>query len=213
MLCLGRARFPETARSYRPSAGRREYRLRHVGSRMALADRVGNGTGAASGPHSAARFVQARRPARWPGPRYSNDNRRSVPDPELADELDCLRGVLAPELLRTAERRATELGVGADQVLIGQGVIDEPSYLQRLAFHTGIAIETFAAMDRSDLPLSDRQIAQTAEVGLLARIRDGRLIWTLAPRRLAARNLCRFATRYPHLLERLRLTLSSRLDQ
>jgi cellulose synthase/poly-beta-1,6-N-acetylglucosamine synthase-like glycosyltransferase len=121
--------------------------------------------------------------------------------------------VLAPALLRAAELRAGELGIGADQVLIRQGVIDEHSYLQRLAMHTGIGLETFAAVERSDLPLSDRQIVQAAELGLLASIRDDRLIWTLAPRRLAARNLCRFATRYPHLVERLRLTLSSHLDQ
>jgi cellulose synthase/poly-beta-1,6-N-acetylglucosamine synthase-like glycosyltransferase len=177
---------------------------------MALSDHVGDGKpSAVLWPQGAARFAQARRPR----PRYSNDNQLSIGDQDPADELDCLRGVFAPALLRAAELRAGELGIGADQVLIRQGVIDEHSYLQRLAVHTGIGIETFAAIDRSDLPLSDRQIAQAAELGLLASTRDDRLVWTAAPRRLAARSLCRFATRYPHLVASLRLTLSSRLDQ
>jgi len=180
---------------------------------MALSDRVGNGRAAAlPWPRRMAPFAQAR-PSWWPGRRYSNDNQRSIPGSDPADELDCLRGVLAPGVLRAAERRADELGIGADQVLIRQGVIDELSYLQRLSIQTGIEIETFAAVERSDLPLSDRQIAQAAGSGVLARVRGDDLIWTLAPRRLAARGLCRFATRYPHLVERLRLTSSSRLDR
>jgi cellulose synthase/poly-beta-1,6-N-acetylglucosamine synthase-like glycosyltransferase len=179
---------------------------------MALSDHDGMASGVLW-PRGASRFARARRPSRPFGRRYSNDNQRSIPDQDRADELDCLRGVLAPTLLGAAEQRASELGIGADQVLIRQGVIDEHSYLQRLAIHTGIGIETFAAVDRADVPLSDRQIAQAAELGLLARMRDDRLIWALAPRRLAARGLCRFAKRYPHLVCSLRLTLSSQLDQ
>src|SRR4051794_37321194 len=77
-------------------------------------------------------------------PRSVNDNQRCVLDEGPADELDCLRGVLAPELLRTAEARARQLGIGADQVLIWQGVIDQEAYLRRLAFHTGVTIENFS---------------------------------------------------------------------
>jgi glycosyltransferase XagB len=179
---------------------------------MALSDHVGDEK-SVPWPQGAARFAQARRASRWPGLHYNNDNRASIPNPDPGDELECLRGVLAAGVLRAAALRASELGIGADQVLIRQGVIDEQSYLKRLAVHTGIGIETFAAVDRSDLPLSDRQIAEGAGLGLLASIRDDRPVWTLAPRRLAARSLCRFATRYPELIERLQLTSSSRLDQ
>jgi cellulose synthase/poly-beta-1,6-N-acetylglucosamine synthase-like glycosyltransferase len=146
-------------------------------------------------------------------PRSSNDNQRCVLDEGPPDELDCLRRVLAPELLRAAEARARELGIGADRVLILWGVIDEEAYLRRLAFHTGIAIENSSEIGRGDSLLRDHDILRAAELGLIRLRRDGGLIWTLAPRHLAARRLCRLVARYPELTERLRLASSSRLHQ
>jgi cellulose synthase/poly-beta-1,6-N-acetylglucosamine synthase-like glycosyltransferase len=146
-------------------------------------------------------------------PRSVNDNLRCVFDGGPADELGCLRRVLAPELLRAADARAKELGIGADQVLILWGVIDEAAYLQRLALHTGIAIEHFSEIDRHDSSLQDRQILQAAEFGLIPLRQSGHPIWTLAPRHLAARTLCRLVARYPDLTERLRLATSSHLRQ
>ena len=146
-------------------------------------------------------------------PRSGNDNQRCALDEGPADELDCLRRVLAPELLRAAEARARKLGIGADRVLILWGVIDEETYLQRLAFHTGIAIENFSETGHGDCLLRDREILQAAELGLIRFRRDGRPIWTLAPQHLAARGLCRFVARYPDLTEWLRLASSSRLHQ
>ncbi len=146
-------------------------------------------------------------------PRSSNDNQRGVFDQGPADELDCLRRVLAPELLRAAEARARELGIGADQVLIQWGVIDEEAYLQRLVFHTGIAIENFAEIDRRESPLHDHQIADAATFGLIPLRQNERLIWMLSPRHLAARTLCRLVAKYPDLTEWLRLASSSRLHQ
>jgi cellulose synthase/poly-beta-1,6-N-acetylglucosamine synthase-like glycosyltransferase len=145
--------------------------------------------------------------------RSSNDNRRCVVDEGPAHELDCLRWVLAPELLRAAEARARELGVGADQVLIQQGAIDEDAYLRRLAFHTGFAIESFADIERGHSPLLDHQIGGAATLGLIPLRQDGRLVWAMAPRHLAARTLCRLAAQRPDLTERIRLASSSRLDQ
>jgi cellulose synthase/poly-beta-1,6-N-acetylglucosamine synthase-like glycosyltransferase len=146
-------------------------------------------------------------------PRSGNDNQRSVLDEGPADELDCLRRVLAPEVLRAAEARANELGIGADQVLILWGVIDEEAYLRRLAFHTGIATENFSENRHGDSSLRDRQILQAAEFGLIPLRQSGRPIWTLAPRHLAARRLCRLVARYPDLTERLRLASTSQLHQ
>jgi cellulose synthase/poly-beta-1,6-N-acetylglucosamine synthase-like glycosyltransferase len=185
---------------------------------MAHWDHVRNGGSKPAGPRrNAAGFAWSDGPAFLRGsfgpPRSSNDNQRCVTDEGPADELDCLRRVLAPELLRTAEARARELGIGAEQVLIQQGVIDEEAYLQRLAFHTGIATEDFSEIGRGDSPLRDRQIFQAAELGLIAMRRDGRRIWTLAPRRLAARTLCRLVAKYPGLTGRLRLASSSHLHQ
>src|SRR3954470_19129566 len=163
----------------------------------------------------AARFTWRDGPAflreNFGPPRSSNDNQGCVLDQRPADELDCLRRVLAPELLRAAEARARELGIGADRVLILWGVIDEEAYLRRLAFHTGVAIETFAAIGRGDSPLHDRQITQAAGFGLLPLWRDERMIWTLAPQHLAARTLCRLVAEYPDGTERLRLATSSHL--
>jgi len=185
---------------------------------MALGNHVRNGkTNPAWPRRNTAHFGWSDGPAflrRSLGPpRSSNDNQRHVVDEGPADELDCLRRVLAPEVLRAAERRARQLGIGADQVLIRQGVIDEDAWLRRLSSWTGLGIETFAGTGRDDLPLSDARIATAAGLGLLPVRRDGRVDLTLAPRRLAARNLCRLVRRSPELIETLRLTSTSRLDQ
>jgi glycosyltransferase XagB len=167
--------------------------------------------------HVRNEFARVDRPAFLRGsfglPRSSNDNQRGVFDEGPADELDCLRRVLAPELLRAAEARAKELGIGADQILIRQGVIGEEAYLQRLAFHTGITIENSSEIGRGGSLLRDHQILQAAELGLIRLRRNGRLIWTLAPRYLAARMLCRLVAKYPDLTDWLRLASSSHLHQ
>jgi cellulose synthase/poly-beta-1,6-N-acetylglucosamine synthase-like glycosyltransferase len=167
--------------------------------------------------HVRNEFARIDRPAFLRGglgpPRSSNDNQRCVLDEGPADELNCLRRVLAPGLLRAAEARAKELGIGADQVLILWGVIDEAAYLRRLAFHTGVATENFSEIGRGDSLLRDRQILQAAEFGLIPLRQSGGPIWTLAPRHLAARTLCRLVAKYPDLTERLRLASTSQLHQ
>jgi cellulose synthase/poly-beta-1,6-N-acetylglucosamine synthase-like glycosyltransferase len=185
---------------------------------MALWDHVRNGqTNPARSRRDAAHFAWRDGPAflreNFGPPRSSNDNQPHIIDEGPADELDCLRRLLAPELLRAAEARARELGIGADQVLILWGVIGEEAYLQRLAFHTGVALENFSEINREDRWLRDDQILQAAELGMIVLRREGRPIWTLAPRRLAARMLCRFVAKYPDLTERLRLASSSHLQQ
>jgi cellulose synthase/poly-beta-1,6-N-acetylglucosamine synthase-like glycosyltransferase len=184
---------------------------------MALWDHDRNGRLKPARPRRDTAFSWSDGPAFLRGsfgpPRSSNDNQRYVLDEGPADELDCLRRVLAPEVLRAAEARARELGIGADQVLIQQGVIDEEAYLQRLAFHTGIAVENFSETGRRSSLLRDHQILQAAEFGLIRLWRNGRPIWALAPRHLAARTLCRIAAKYPGLTERLRLASPSRLHQ
>ncbi|MEA2818634.1 MAG: hypothetical protein QOJ86_638 [Bradyrhizobium sp.] len=184
---------------------------------MALSDHVRNGGNPARPRRDAAHFAWSDGPTflreDFGPPISSNDNQRCVVDEGPADELDCLRRVLAPELLKAAEARARQLGIGADRVLILWGVIGEEAYLRRLAFHTGVAIETFAAIDRGDSPLHDRQITQAAGFGLMPLWCDERMIWTLAPRHLAARTLCRLVAEYPDRTERLRLATSSNLHQ
>ena len=186
---------------------------------MALWDHVRNGErtlpGRAGTQHD---FAWSDGPAFLRGsfgpPRSSNDNQRGVFDEGPADELDCLRRVLAPELLRAAEARARELGIGADQVLIHQGVIDEDAYLQRLAFHTGIAIENFSEIGRGDSLLRDREILQAAELGLI-RASPGRPpdldAGAAAPCGTHALPACRRISR-PDRVATARIILASRIS-
>jgi hypothetical protein len=145
-------------------------------------------------------------------PRSSNDNWLGDPEPGPASELDCLRHVLAPALLSAAEARGREVGIGADQALIRSGVIDEDAYLQALSFQTGLAIETFAEISRSDCPLPDRYLSRVAQHGLLPLRQRGQLLWVVAPRGFTARRLCRLAAAYPSLRDRVLLTSKQNLD-
>ncbi|QDM14558.1 glycosyltransferase [Tardiphaga sp. vice352] len=120
-----------------------------------------------------------------------NDNCHHGFDEGAADELDCLRGVLAPRLLQQAEIRARELGIGADQVLIRLGMIDEAAYLRLLSRHTGMAIDDLSECDRSDVMLRDDQITYAAASGLVPLHRDGERIMVIAPRNYSARAICR----------------------
>lgn len=146
-------------------------------------------------------------------PRSSNDNWLGDPEPGPASELDCLRHVLAPAPLNAAEARGREVGTDADQALIRSGVIDEGAYLQALSFQTGLAIETFAEISRSDGPLPDRYLSRVAQHGLLPLRQRGQLFWVVAPRGFTARRLCRLAAAYPSLRDRVLLTSKQNLDQ
>lgn len=134
-----------------------------------------------------------------------NDNLLPESEPGPAAELDCLRGVLAPELLRWAATRSTAIALGADQVLIRHGLIGEDAYLERLAAKTGVARETFASAQRSDCPLRDDQLHRAAQQGVVPLRLDGNLVWVIAPRGFTARRLCRFAAVFPDHRHRIRM--------
>jgi cellulose synthase/poly-beta-1,6-N-acetylglucosamine synthase-like glycosyltransferase len=138
--------------------------------------------------------------------------RRDAPD-AVAPELQCLREVLAPELLHAAQRRADQLGIGADQVLIRWGMIGEMAYLRQLSAHLGIAEAPLPAAGREATPLHDHQIQFAAAAGLLPLRLNGELLWTVAPRRLAARTICRLTTFYPSTVARLRVASTASLRQ
>jgi cellulose synthase/poly-beta-1,6-N-acetylglucosamine synthase-like glycosyltransferase len=146
--------------------------------------------------------------AAWNGP--DKDGEAILP---LYPELDCLRGVLAPGLLDAARRRADELGISADQVLIRWGVIDEASFLQRFAAHLQIAREDFIAVARDDTPLRDDQMRFAAASGVMPLRENGELVWTIAPRRLGARGLCQALRDYPWMRGRFRIATGAALQQ
>ncbi|MEZ5764955.1 MAG: glycosyltransferase [Xanthobacteraceae bacterium] len=130
------------------------------------------------------------------------------PGPEIA----CLRGVLSPMLLRSAAARAAELGIGADQVLLRWGVIDEESYIQRLAASAGLEVEDFRYLGRKDCLLADHQLHRAAESGMLYIQDGGRQVLVVAPRGLAARRLMQSRLTRPVFGSRIRLTTAARLN-
>ncbi|MGB3446115.1 MAG: glycosyltransferase [Xanthobacteraceae bacterium] len=134
-------------------------------------------------------------------------------DCEIAPELDCLRDYLAPELLQAATERSRLIGTGADRVLIQWGVLDEDSYLQHLAAHTGVRIDAPSDTLRSTIPLHSEQFSCVAQHGLLPLLRDGEYLLGIAPRILTARWLSRFAIRSPDIIKRLRLLPAPQLNQ
>lgn len=132
---------------------------------------------------------------------------------QSAVELDCLHGVLPASFLASAERRAREIGVSADRVLIQRGVIGEEAYLDRLASHTGVEVEDFADIDRRDFPLPDSAFPFVARHGYLPIRKNGELIYIISPRGNTTRNITEFLRRFPELGHRIRLTSQARLHE
>ncbi len=56
-------------------------------------------------------------------------------------EIDCVRPLLAADVLAAAEQRAAAVGVGADRVLIASGALSEETYLRAFADALGVAFE------------------------------------------------------------------------
>jgi hypothetical protein len=69
-------------------------------------------------------------------------------------EIDCVRSLLAADVIDATERRAVALGVGADRVLIAAGELDEETYLRVLGARLGAAFE----------PLDDTPRAQVTRL-------------------------------------------------
>lgn len=97
-------------------------------------------------------------------------------------ELDCLRGVLAPNLLRAAAARARTVGATADRVLIDWNLIDDEAYTRRLARYLMLPFEDFRGFGRSDCLISDDQFRHAASSGLLPLRERGRIVLVIAPR-------------------------------
>jgi hypothetical protein len=172
---------------------------------MALLDRgddpepVGEPRGAAPG------FLRLRHePAGVPLGEPRNDNRPQDID-RIAPELACLHGVLPPDVLHAAARRARELAIGAEQVLIHAGAIDEEAYLRRLAAQLGIGFTRLAAR-HDGAGLGVAQVAQATATGIVPLRTDGALRFAIAPRRFGARGLAELAARSAPLDGRLQLT-------
>ena len=144
-------------------------------------------------------------------PASNNDNLPAAGEGGPANELDCLRGILTSKLLAWAEARGAQTNLGADRVLIRHGLIDESTYLDRLAVQTGVRRETFSTVSRKDCPLRDDQLPRAAQQGVMPLRQNGELIWVIAPRGFTARRLSRFAAQFPEHAHRIRIASGDEL--
>jgi cellulose synthase/poly-beta-1,6-N-acetylglucosamine synthase-like glycosyltransferase len=126
-------------------------------------------------------------------------------------ELDCVRNRLSPDAIAAAERRALELDVGADRVLIAARAITEDAYVVALAASLRVPYEPLDRRPRGACPLTDMQLIDAEKHGLILLEIDGELDWIIAPRGLSARQLA--AGSHPIPPERIRLTSARRLRQ
>ena len=145
-------------------------------------------------------------------PPSQNDNRPGIREPGATVELDCVRHLFAPSLIAAAEQRSDEIGVGADRVLIQWGVIDEDEYLNQLAIHSGLQIETLDNLSRADCLLPDDGLHLCARHGILPIRQRGELAYVSAPHGYTARRIVRLITEYPSLLPRVRLASTARFN-
>src|SRR3954451_7542087 len=109
------------------------------------------------------------------GEAFARPTSRRVPAPAGISpfpELDCLHGRLPFKVLAAAADRSERLGVGADQVLIASGAIDEETYVRALADHLGVQFEPLDGLPRARCPLSDGEIIEKGAGGMLS-IADG----------------------------------------
>jgi cellulose synthase/poly-beta-1,6-N-acetylglucosamine synthase-like glycosyltransferase len=126
-------------------------------------------------------------------------------------ELDCLRGWLSEPTVTAAERRAEQVGIGADRVLILAGTIDEEIYLRLLADNLGIAFEPLDVTARPACPLDDDRLIEAPAAGLLPLKVGGDLQLVVAPRGMSARRIIHLVRSRPQLAGTLRLTTAARL--
>ena len=128
-------------------------------------------------------------------------------------EIDCVRHLLPAPIIALAELRAAEVGVGADRVLIAQGLFDEEAYLTELARQLGVVFEPLDDKPRESCPLSDERMLEAAGVGMLPLAVDGNIKVVVAPRELTVRSLFDAMGRGSNLAHRIRITSNQRLSR
>lgn len=136
-----------------------------------------------------------------------------VTEPGPCPEIECLRGSLAPAVLRDAEDRAAVVGVGADRVLIASRTLDEESYLRALGKRLGVAFEPLDGIARALCPIGDERLIESAAAGLLPLTIGEQLHLVVAPRGTAARRLTAMFDEQPALAQRFRFTSAERLNR
>jgi cellulose synthase/poly-beta-1,6-N-acetylglucosamine synthase-like glycosyltransferase len=182
--------------------------------RAAIARARGRRDMRGTGGHAGEARLAVASPAIAPRPAAAGnvvELRPALPRP--CPELDCIRDRLSRATVAMAERRAAELGIGADRVLVAAGIIREEDYIAALCGHLGVRYEFLDRRPRRACPLDDGRMIEAPAVGLLPLRADGEFVWVVAPRNLAARTLMRLIAAHPYLARRIRLTSSAQLNQ
>lgn len=181
---------------------------------LAAGSELGRSFGVARGDAPGPQHRQQARPFPAARRRSSNDNAPAAARQDRDDfgehpglaapELACLRGVVPIAVLQAAAARGRALGIGAEQVLIHAGAIDEETYLRRLACQLGLRFNPLQSSEAA-WPLGADRVTQAAATGILPLRIEGALHFVIAPRRLGARGLAQLARTTP-LDPRLQLT-------
>ena len=128
-------------------------------------------------------------------------------------EIDCVRALLAADVIDAAERRATALGVGADRVLIAAGELSEEDYLRALAVALDVEFEPLDDAPRAVCPLNDERLIESAAAGMLPLAIGDELYLVVAPRGAAARRILHLIEENPARARRFRFTSAERLNR
>ena len=128
-------------------------------------------------------------------------------------ELDCIRHRLPAEIVARAERRAAEIGVGGDRVLIAEGRIAEETYLRELAAALGMTFEPLENIPRHACPIEDDRLVQAAITGLLPLTYDNDVKIVVAPGLADTRRLVEMAAVGSDIVRRFCITSPARLQR
>ena len=128
-------------------------------------------------------------------------------------EIDCVRSLLAADVIEAAERRATALGVSADRVLITAGKMSEETYLRAYAVDLGAVFEPLDGIPREFCPLDDQRLIESAAAGMLPLTIDNELCLVVAPRGGATRRIHQLIEQRPTRARYFRFTSAERLTR
>jgi glycosyltransferase involved in cell wall biosynthesis len=138
---------------------------------------------------------------------YPRPVRPSLP---RCPEIDCVRHFLPPSVIAIAELRAAESGVGADRVLITWGLVSEETYVAALTASLGLEFEPLFNTSRSQCPLSDEELIEAANTGVLPLSDRNGVRIVVVPRLVNSRGLVTIKSG-SELASRIRMTSAARL--
>ena len=127
-------------------------------------------------------------------------------------EIDCVRPLLAADVLDSAQQRAAALGIGADRVLIAAGLMNDETYLRALAAWLGVAFEPLDGVLRALCPVDDERLIESGAAGLLPLTVGDDLCLVVAPRGVAARQIIGMIEANPAQALRFRFTSAECLN-